>query len=113
MKKLHGLPAQLDSYLRSAGRWISKGHLTAEVEWKHQRGKHTGARYLPETVGRALRHLEEASNIAVRESGISVEYKWLPFELRGRYIPSSARPDSEKDTLFREQRMEDLQDSLI
>ena len=113
MKKLHGLPAQLDSYLRSASRWMSKGHLTAEREWVHLKGKSKGARYLPETVGRALRSMEEQSIIAVRDSGISVEYKWLPFEMRGRYIPSSARPDHAKDKLFREQRMEDLQDSLI
>src|SRR3990167_2745761 len=102
MKKLHGLPAQLDSYLHRCEHWVSKGTLTADMVWTHQSGKSKGARYLPETVGRALRSLEEQGIIAVKDEGISVSYKWLPYGLRGRYIPSSARPDYARSKMFRE-----------
>lgn len=80
--------------------WMAKGWLTADVLWRHDRGKNHGKRYLPETVGRALRHLEEMSIIAVKKDGISVQYKWIPPELRGRYIPFSQRGDIKK--LFRD-----------
>lgn len=61
------------------------------MQWRHDTGKYSGKRYLPETVGRALRSLEEDCIIAVKEDGISVQYKWIPFDLRGRYITSSER----------------------
>jgi len=69
--------------------------------WKHDRGESYGKRYLPETVGRALRHLEEDSYIAVKGDGISVQYKWIPQDLRMRYIPYSRRPNDKKEVLFR------------
>lgn len=100
MKKLHGLPEQIVSYLQRINSWASKGSLTADKVWMHQRGKHYGKRYLPETVGRALRSLEEQKIIAVRSSGISVEYRYLPSNLRVRYIPSSARPSGEERRIF-------------
>ena len=111
MKKLHGLPLQLVSYLKHQS-WMSKGTLTMDMEWRHQKGKSAGKRYLPETVGRALRSLEEQKIVAVRDSGISVEYKYLPSELRERYIPSSARPDSDRQKLFRE-RSSEVQETEI
>lgn len=84
--------------------WFAKGTLTADMTWKHDRGaKNYGKRYLPETVGRALRHLEEMSVIAVKDDGISVQYKWIPTEMRARYIPWSRRPDDRKKILFRPQ----------
>lgn len=100
MTKLHGLPLLLVSHLKHLS-WVSKGALTADKEWRHQNGKYAGVRYLPETVGRALRSLEEKGLIAVKDEGISVVYKYLPAELRERYIPWSTRPDSLKHILFR------------
>lgn len=87
----YGLPELLIGYLFHNKEWVSKGTLTADMVWKHPRGKNYGKRYLPETVGRALRSLEEQSIIAVKNDGISVQYKWIPHELRRRYIPSSVR----------------------
>lgn len=98
--KLKGLPAQLVSFLRQAD-WTPKGDITA-MEWRHARGKHYGVRYLPETVGRALRLLEEDSVIAVKPCGISVQYKYLPIERRAGYIPTSARPKGKESVLFKQ-----------
>lgn len=99
-RKISGLPAQIIKYMTGKD-WLSKGALTADIEWKHQRGRNYGARYLPETVGRALRHLEESSIIAVKDDGISVQYKWIPVKYRGCYIPYSQRPNYEKNILFK------------
>ena len=95
---MKGLPNQLVGYLHRDGAWVSKGTLTADMVWKHERGRSAGKRYLPETVGRALRLLEEDSIIAVKDAGVSVQYKWIPHDVRGRYIPSSQRIG---DKLFR------------
>lgn len=99
----NGLPNQIVGYLHKYhNEWISKGTLTADMQWRNQTpGKNRGKRYLPETVGRALRSLEESSIIAVKDDGISVQYKWIPFELRGRYIPWTYRPMQSKGTLFK------------
>ena len=95
-----GLPAQLVTYLRQVG-WTSKGDLTT-LEWRHVIGKSVGAKYLPETVGRALRLLEEDSIIAVKPCGISVQYRYLPPEKRAGYIPTSARAKGEENVLFKQ-----------
>jgi len=88
---MRGLPNQLVGYLQRGGTWVSKGTLTADIVWKHTMGRNYGKRYLPETVGRALRSLEEDKIIAVKGDGVSVQYKWIPRELREKYIPSSSR----------------------
>ena len=88
---MKGLPNQLVGYLSRTKDWCSKGTLTADMVWRHERGRRAGVRYLPETVGRSLRSLEEDSVIAVKDDGISVQYKWIPHELRAKYIPSSVR----------------------
>ena len=88
---MKGLPNQLVGHLARTREWVSKGTLTADMVWRHDKGLHSGKRYLPETVGRALRSLEEDRIIAVKDDGISVQYKWIPHDLRGRYIPSSVR----------------------
>ena len=95
---LRGLPAQLVGHLCREKVWVSKGVLTADMRWHHNSGKRQGKRYLPETVGRALRSLEEQCIIAVKGDGISVQYKWIPHELRVRYIPTTVRRD---EKLFR------------
>ncbi len=66
--------------------WIAKGELTRMI-WTSSKGR----TFLPETVGRELRRAEEASRIAVRPHGISIEYRWLPHEHRPRYVPTSRR----------------------
>lgn len=92
IKNPHSLPAQLVGHLfHNKDVWVLKGTLTADIQWHHKGGKSNGKRYLPETVGRALRSLEEQCIIAVKEDGISVLYKWLPFKMRVRYIPHSHR----------------------
>jgi len=97
----NSLDAQLTKHLMDAKQWVSKGTLTADKVWKHQSGKSAGARYLPETVGRALRSLEESSVIAVKEDGISVQYKWIPIDMRNKYIPFTQRPKYSKAVLFK------------
>lgn len=82
--------------------WHAKGLLTADITWKHDTGKRYGKRYLPETVGRALRSLEEQSIIAVKAEGISVTYKWLPPERRKAYIPTMQRAAGKEHILFKE-----------
>ena len=93
------LANQLKAWLAQNWEWHPKGKLTADMVWKHTHGKSYGKRYLPETVGRALRSLEEHSLIAVKDLGISVQYKWLPLERRASYIPSSQRGEH-TDKLF-------------
>jgi hypothetical protein len=66
--------------------WVAKGEITAR-QWKDEKG-HT---FLPETVGRKLREAEEDRRIAVKKTGKSVSYKWIPHELRKKYIPTSER----------------------
>jgi len=66
--------------------WVAKGELTA-IQWKDDKGK----TFLPETVGRKLREAESLKRIAVKEKGVSVQYKWIPHELRAKYIPTSER----------------------
>jgi hypothetical protein len=101
-QKLDGLPLQLKEYLfERRADWVPKGDITA-VQFHHKKGKSRGARYLPETVGRALRSLEEDHIIAVKPCGISVQYKYLPLERRAGYIPTSARPQGRQDVLFKE-----------
>ncbi len=99
--KLRGLPALLVGYMSRHAEWYPKGALTADMEWKHPVGKHYGKRYLPETVGRALRDLEEQGIIAVKPDGISVQYRWIPHALRSRYIRMSERPVGKESIVLR------------
>jgi len=98
---MKGLPLLLKNYMfERRGEWIPKGNITA-VTFYHERGKSRGARYLPETVGRTLRNLEEDRIIAVKPDGISVQYKYLPIDRRPYYITSSERPKGQETKLFR------------
>lgn len=96
---LKGLPAQLVKFLFESKEWVSKGYIT-DITWYHKSGSKHGKRYLPETVGRALRTLEESSIIAVKPDGISVQYKWIPHEMRNRYLPYSMRARGKESVLF-------------
>lgn len=100
MTPVRGLNRQLVTFLKNNFDWHTKGLLTADMEWRHDRGQSYGRRYIPETVGRALRHLEERKIIAVKDAGKSVEYKFLPLNLRPFYIPYSHRPDDNKGELW-------------
>ncbi len=95
------LTEQLRYWLQTNWTWHAKGKLTADMVWKHKGGKHSGARFLPETVGRALRSLEEKRVVAVKQDGVSVQYKWLPPSRRLHYIPFSARAEHQKEKLFK------------
>jgi len=70
--------------------WVAKGEITA-TQWRDEKGR----TFLPETVGRKLREVEENKRIAVKKTGKSVSYKWLPHDLRDRYIPTSEREGEE------------------
>ena len=94
------LHAQLTKHLYACGEWRSKGTLTADMVWKHVAGKNYGNRYLPDSVSRTLRRLEEQSIIAVKGENVSVQYKWIPPMMRHTYIPWSRRPEGMKDILF-------------
>jgi hypothetical protein len=95
------LTEQIRYWLQTNWTWHAKGKLTADMVWKHKGGKHNGARFLPETVGRALRSLEERRVVAVKQDGVSVQYKWLPINRRKSYIPFSERPNHQKEKLFK------------
>lgn len=97
----NSLSTQIKMYLLERKEdWVPKGNITA-VNFYHESGKSRGAKYLPETVGRTLRTLEEDRIIAVKPCGISVQYKYLPIDRRPYYIPSSARLKGNETTLFR------------
>ncbi len=95
------LTEQIRYWLQTNWAWHAKGTLTADMVWKHKGGKHNGTRFLPETVGRALRSLEERRIIAVKQDGVSVQYKWLPPARRKSYIPFSDRHNHQKEKLFK------------
>jgi len=91
---MNGLKSVLTMYLQKKSDWTPKGNLTA-VTWFH---KNSQKQYLPETVGRELRELETEKVIAVKPDGVSVQYKYIPEDIRERYITSSQRTD---DKLFK------------
>lgn len=82
------LKEDLIRWLANNPQWHPKGAVTA-VAWRYPDGR----TYLPETVGRKLREAESESRIAVKEEGISVKYKFIPPQLRDKYIPASHRTD--------------------
>lgn len=87
--KLRGLNYELSKHLKEFGDWKAKNRLT-EMVWKYPDGiRNYGTDY----TGRALRHLEEIKEIAVKyEHGHSF-YKYLYPEQRSSYIPTSKRTD--------------------
>lgn len=88
------LQDKLVHYLFERKDWIPKGEILL-LTWKDDKGK----RYMADTVSRKLREAESEKRIAVKPDGVSVVYKWLPYERRSRYIPTSVRKN---DTMFRE-----------
>ncbi len=94
------LSSQLAVFLREHHDWYPKPVLL-EMVWKDQK---TFKKYTAETVGRKLRGLENgeesrdgSSVIAGKPYGKTVQYKYIPNELRRRYIPISERKG---DALF-------------
>ena len=94
------LSSQLAVFLRDNPTWYPKPVLQAMV-WKDQK-KFTI--YTDETVGRKLRGLENGEEskdgipvIACKPYGKTVQYKYLPTDLRKKYIPTAQR---ENDQLF-------------
>ena len=67
--------------------WFHKGDLLSRKWVNLKKGGH----YMPSTVDRELRKLEECKIIAVKKPTGSDEYKWLPHYMRERYIPTSER----------------------
>jgi hypothetical protein len=86
------LEDKLVRWLMEQTNWVAKGHIT-RTPWRDVRG----VEYLPETVGRALRSAEEGKRIAVKYEGKNTMYKWLPYDKRATYIPTSERTG---DALF-------------
>lgn len=74
--------------------WVAKGAIQ-RMQWRNE----NGTLYIGDTVGRALRDAEENCFIAVKHTGKNTQYKWIPFHLRPRYIPTSMRGDD--TVLFR------------
>jgi hypothetical protein len=74
--------------------WHTKAELLNR-EWKYPDGR----TYMSDTVSRKLREAESESRIAVKDTGVSVSYKFLPVEKRKDYQPWSLRVN--KDELFK------------
>lgn len=75
-------------------KWTPKGEILL-LTWKDDNGK----RYMADTVSRKLREAESLKRIAVKDDNNSVVYKWLSFERRATYIPTSERENP--SVLFR------------
>lgn len=93
MKK-GNLKEDIIRYLANNPNWFPKGELLNMI-WKYPDGRS----YMSETVGHNARIAEEESRIARKDDGISCKYKFLPPELRSKYIPYSQRID--KNILFK------------
>lgn len=70
--------------------WVPKYALLG-LNWRYDDGR----TYLPSTVDRKLREAEENRRIAVKYEGKNTLYKWLPYERRKDYIPTSEREAEE------------------
>lgn len=91
----HSLKEEIVKYLSITYRWHPKGELTDYMKWTYIE-KGIEKTYLSETVGRKLREAESEGRIAVKDDGISVQYKFLPVERRSLYITYSNRIDKNK-----------------
>lgn len=93
------LESQIIRFLKEKHEWHHKGFLTERV-WTNPKNR---TRYMPETVGRTLRILEESSIVACKPEGKSVLYKYMPSigYYRDEYIPRSARRHGQETILFK------------
>ena len=86
------LSQQLLHYLMERNDWIPSPQITDDIKWKNQR---TFKYYTSPTVQRELRSLENGelgeSKIAVKKWNKSVAYRYIPPDMRKRYIPKSER----------------------
>ena len=78
---------EIERYLRdNKDSWFPAAAL-CRMEFRND-DKTTAA---PKSVSRRLQEMQEESVIAVRYVGVkrTSEYRWIPYHLRARYIPSS------------------------
>lgn len=92
------LKDQLISYLFNKKEWVHKGEIL-DKKWYYTNCNKT---FMQNTIDRELRRAEEESKIAVKKDPIHKGnmYKYLPKEIRERYIPTSLRTD--KNILFKD-----------
>ncbi len=90
-----GLKEDLVRWLANQNIWIPKPTIL-NMTWKYPDGRV----YMQNTVDRALRFAEEESRIAVKDYGVTIQYKFIPPLMRIKYIPWSTRTD--KTILFYE-----------
>ena len=98
-KENKSLKSQLkDYFLSNKKSWFHKGTLL-RLRLKNKQGNI----YMGPTIGRALRNLESEKFLAVRpdKNGKSIEYRYLPEQLRDYYLNHSERPNGEKDKIFK------------
>ena len=86
------LKSQLRLFLREKDEWIRKGQIVDDLKWRSEKDYKT---FLSSTVDRTLRKLEQAKNIAVKYSGKTTLYHFIPEHMRSRYICVSDRGGSE------------------
>lgn len=87
---------QLVKHLHDQKGWVPKGHILLQT-FKDDRG----VAYMADTTSRKLREAEEERRIAVKYEGKKTLYKWIPHELRDKYICTSSRLPGLEDKLFR------------
>jgi hypothetical protein len=71
------------------------------MKWTNQKD---GSTYIPDTVGRTLRLMQESRVIAVRYEGKNTVYKFLPLYRRHDYIPLDEREAGKEHILFKSQK---------
>lgn len=93
------LKEQLIKYLAINHDWHAKGHLTDTLKWQYlESGEIKTA--MADTISRKLREAEEEKRIARKDLGKSCQYKFLPPDIRDKYICWSDRSNDKKDILF-------------
>ena len=79
----------IELYLKENKDSWHSGAALCRMEFKND-DKTTAA---PKSISRRLQEMQEESVIAVRYAGVkrTSEYRWIPYHLRVRYIPSNSQ----------------------
>lgn len=85
MKK--GLKEDLIRFLARHDEWWPKVTLMESIVWRQPNGKI----YMKSNVDRQLRIAQKERRIAVKQLGNTLQYKFIPTNLREIYIPFSER----------------------